>query len=43
MAPLLMNPYNFWEVPTFKRYVSKFHDNLTFRPQVTVVLVTLFL
>ena len=39
MAPVLTNPYDFEEVLTFKRYVSKFHDNLTFSSQVTVVIV----
>ena len=40
---LLTNAYDFEEVPTFKQYVSKFHHNLTFSSQVTVVLVTLLL
>ena len=39
MAPLLSNPYDFWVVPTFKREVSKFHDNLTFSSEVTEILV----
>ena len=39
IAPLSKNQYNFYEVPTFKRYMLKFHDNLTFSSQVTVVLV----
>ena len=39
MASLLSNPYDFWIVPIFKRYVSKFHDNLTFSSEVTEVLV----
>ena len=43
MASLLTNPYDFQEVPSFKRYVSKFYDNLTFSLQVTVILVTILL
>ena len=33
------NPYDFWIVPTFKRQVSQFHDNLTFSSEVREVLV----
>ena len=39
MTPLLSNPYDLWIVPSFKRQVSKVHDNLAFYSEVTEVLV----
>ena len=43
MAPLLTNPYDFYEVLTYKRHISKFHDYLAFSSQVTMILVMLLL
>ena len=39
MATLLTDPYDFWMVTSFERYVSKFHDILIISFRVTVVLV----
>ena len=37
MVPQLENTYDFKEVQTFKRWMSKFHDNLRFSSHVIVV------